>query len=214
MKKYTLKDLNKTFGKSILFIIVCALVGGLCMGFYAKKKQVTTYKAKQNIVIAHNINNVSGQNTIDAQNSLVNADMNMMKTYSSIAENMQISKAAHKELPSNLKKKISISDINSSVNSSTHDQSLVLTITAKTKNPKNSAAIAKSVGKAMQHELHKLQPGSGDVTLLSSPTYKDTDSETTPHAKKYAAVGIAVGGLFGIVVSFSSISIKNYLKNR
>ncbi|EEU30552.1 chain length determinant protein [Limosilactobacillus coleohominis 101-4-CHN] len=214
MEKYTLKAISKIFGKSIVFIIICALVGGLVMGFYAKKKQVTTYKAKQNIVISHNINNVSGQNNVDAQNSLVNADMNMMKTYSSIAENMKISEAAHKELPSHLKKKISISDINSSVNTSTHDQSLVLTITAKTKNPKYSVAIAKSVGKAMKYELHGLQPGSGDVTLLASPTYKDVDSETTPHAKKYAVVGIAIGGLFGIIVSFSCISIENYLKNR
>lgn len=213
MKNYSAKELIQMFWKSVILILVLAVLGGGAMGYRAKKQQHTTYTASQEIVISHNLNENSNSSD-NRQDSITNADMNMMPTYAAIAEDETISETAHKMLPKSIEKHYSVQDVNNAIRVVPHQQSLVLTIKAKTGSAKASVAIANATAKAVKKDLPKLQPGAGTVTLLAKPTTKSTTSETLPHAKKYAMVGAAMGGLIGIVISFVVITLKDLVKKR
>lgn len=212
MKNYSTKELIQMFWKSIILILVLAILGGGAMGYRAKKQQHTTYSVSQEIVISHNLN--ENQSSDNGQDSITNADMNMMPTYATIAEDETISKTAHKMLPKSIKKHYSVQDVNDSVKAIPHQQSLVLTIRAKADSAKAAVEIANATAKAMKKDLSELQPGAGKVTLLAKPTTKSAKSETLPHAKKYAMVGVAMGGLIGILISFVVITLKDLVKKR
>lgn len=213
MKNYSAKELIQMFWKSVILILVLAVLGGGAMGYRAKKQQHTTYTASQEIVISHNLNENSNSSD-NGQDSITNADLNMMPTYAEIAEDETISETAHKMLPKSIKKHYSVQDVNDAIRAVPHQQSLVLSIKAKTGSAKASVAIANATAKAVKKDLPKLQPGAGTVTLLAKPTTKSTTSETLPHAKKYAMVGAAMGGLIGIVISFVVITLKDLVKKR
>ena len=210
MKNYSAKELIQMFWKSVILILVLAVLGGGAMGYRAKKQQHTTYSASQEIVISHNLN--ENQSSDNGQDSVTNADM--MPTYAAIAEDETISETAHKMLPKSVKKHYSVQDVNDSVRAIAHQQSLVLTIKAKADSAKAAVEIANATAKAVKKDLPKLQPGAGTVTLLAKPTTKSTTSETLPHAKKYAMVGAAMGGLIGILISFVVITLKDLVKKR
>lgn len=213
MKNYSAKELIQMFWKSVILILVLAVLGGGAMGYRAKKQQHTTYTASQEIVISHNLNENSNSSD-NGQDSITNADLNMMPTYAKIAEDETISETAHKMLPKSIKKHYSVQDVNDAIRAVPHQQSLVLSIKAKTGSAKASVAIANATAKAVKKDLPKLQPGAGTVTLLAKPTTKSATSETLPHAKKYAMVGAAMGGLIGIVISFVVITLKDLVKKR
>jgi capsular polysaccharide biosynthesis protein len=213
LKNYSAKELIQMFWKSVILILVLAVLGGGAMGYRAKKQQHTTYTASQEIVISHNLNENSNSSD-NGQDSITNADLNMMPTYAKIAEDETISETAHKMLPKSIKKHYSVQDVNDAIRAVPHQQSLVLSIKAKTGSAKASVAIANATAKAVKKDLPKLQPGAGTVTLLAKPTTKSTTSETLPHAKKYAMVGAAMGGLIGIVISFVVITLKDLVKKR
>lgn len=213
MKNYSAKELIQMFWKSVILILVLAVLGGGAMGYRAKKQQHTTYTASQEIVISHNLNENSNSSD-NGQDSITNADLNMMPTYAKIAEDETISETAHKMLPKSIKKHYSVQDVNDAIRAVPHQQSLVLSIKAKAGSAKASVAIANATAKAVKKDLPKLQPGAGTVTLLAKLTTKSVTSETLPHAKKYAMVGAAMGGLIGIVISFVVITLKDLVKKR
>lgn len=203
------------FWKSIVLIIVLALVGGLAMGLFAKHKQQTTYTASRNVLISHNLSRNPSTVSKDGQTiSIVNDDQQMMDTYKSIAGDNQVLIAAHKKLPRKLQKKYSVSDLKSDTDASSKQQTLIVKIKAETKSAKDSATIANATAEAFRQELPKIQAGVGHVVPLSKAQAKYADSETQPHAKKYAAVGIVLGGLVGIIISFGVITIKDLGKER
>ena len=182
MKNYSAKELIQMFWKSVILILVLAVLGGGAMGYRAKKQQHTTYTASQEIVISHNLNENSNSSD-NGQDSITNADLNMMPTYAKIAEDETISETAHKMLPKSIKKHYSVQDVNDAIRAVPHQQSLVLSIKAKAGSAKASVAIANATAKAVKKDLPKLQPGAGTVTLLAKPTTKSVTSETLPHAK-------------------------------
>lgn len=200
------ESLHKNIWKSLIIVIALALIGGGLMGIRAKRHQTTTYTAKTNIVISHDLNNI--RKTSDGQDNVVNADLNMMPTYEEIAKNVTISKYARQYLSPKMKKEYSLSDINSSIDAKTHPQSLVLTLEATTKSKKDSVTIANASAKAFVKELPKVQPGVGNVKVLSRAVMSDTSSKTSPSIKKHSAVGIALGGLIGLIISFVFITSK------
>ncbi|MCG4841189.1 hypothetical protein, partial [[Ruminococcus] torques] len=66
------------------------------------------------IVISHNFNENSNSSD-NGQDSITNADLNMMPTYAKIAEDETISETAHKMLPKSIKKHYSVQDVNDAI---------------------------------------------------------------------------------------------------
>lgn len=213
MKQYTPANLVKTFWKSILCIIVLAILGGGCMGLLAKHKQTTSYTSTQSVLISHNVEQGINNSNNGNQDPLTVADMNMMKTYSQIAESPNLIADAHHNLPSKIKKQYSINSMTNAISAKTRDQSLVLTISAKSSNKRASMEMSNAVVNSLQKNLSKFQPGAGEVHVLTKKSSRNVTSETTPHLKKYIAVGIALGGMVGIIISFVSITLKDLMNN-
>lgn len=210
MKNYSINELVKMFWKSIVLIIILALIGGGCLGYLAKKRQHTTYTATRSVVVTHNLNHYLRSNNNDnPQQNIVNIDQNMMPTYEEIAENERVTSGARKYLSKDMRAKYSTNDINDAISAKSYPQSLVLKIRAKTKSVNDSIALANATARSFKNELPDIQPGSGTVVLLAKANKNNVTSETTPHAKKYVAVGIALGGLVGIIISFATITIKD-----
>ena len=131
LKKYTPANLVKMFWKSIIMILVLACIGGVLMGLICKHKQSTSYISTQSILISHNVEQ-SVRNSNENQDPLMIADLNMMKTYSQIAESPEVITSAHKKLSEKVRKQYPISDMEDAIKAKSHDQSLVLTVSAKT----------------------------------------------------------------------------------
>lgn len=211
MKTYTLNNLIEKYGKACLVVIVFALIGGIVMGGVAKKKKQTHYIATRQVLISHDLStaNYSVQNP---NNSITTDDNNMMPTYKDIVENGTIARRARTYLPHSIKSKYSSNDIQGTVSAKVMPQSLVMSVRVKTSNPKESVAIVNATTKALKAELPKIQPGAGQVTLLQRASTDDVKSETNPSVKKYAVVGLALGGLLGLIIDFVVITIKNFGK--
>nr|WP_233445929.1 chain-length determining protein [Limosilactobacillus fastidiosus] len=198
--------MNKSFLGAIIFTIILAVFGGMLMFFYAKHKQQTTYTAERYVLVSHNV-----MDSQDKDYPVTNADLNMMSSYEDIAENKIIAENAKKYLSKKINKKYTADNISNSVSAKSKPQSLVLKISVKTGNEKNSVDIVNAVAKSFQNELPKLQPGAGEVHLLAKASNSSVETTTTPNKKKYFAVGVALGGLLGIVISFIAITWKKIL---
>lgn len=213
MSNYSIKDLVKTFWKSIVLIIVLALIGGSILGILAKKKQHTTYTATRSVLITHNLNHyLKNDNTENPQNNIVNIDQSMMPTYEEITENSQISSDVHKHLSKKMRRDYSSNELNRDISAKSHPQSLVLKIKVKTDSASDSVKIVNATALSLKRQLVKIQPGAGTVVPLAKASKDNVTSETTPHAKKYVAVGVALGGLVGIIISFTLVTIKEFNK--
>ncbi|KRL26175.1 putative extracellular protein [Limosilactobacillus frumenti DSM 13145] len=181
------------------------------MGYSAKKRKVTTYTANRDVVISHNIERYQANNE-NGTNSVVNNDINMMPTYKDIVENDIIAKQARKNLPKKLRAKYSTSDIQDVVSAKVSQQSLVMDVKVETKSPKDSVQIVNAVSQSFKQQLPKLQPGSGQVTLLARANKNNVNSTTKPSAKKYAIVGLALGGLLGLIISLVIATVRTFGK--
>lgn len=202
MKAYSLKQLNGPFIKAAILTVILALLGGGAMFGYAKHKQKTTYTATRYVLISHNVT----QQNPDRNNPVSTDDLNMMPSYADIAENELIAKEARPYLPKKVRKANSANQINEAVSAKTSPQSLVLKLSAKTGQAKDSVLIVNAVAKSLQKELPELQPGAGQVHLLAAAQKANVTSETTPNKKKYTLVGVALGGLLGLIISFIAIT--------
>lgn len=212
MKQETLGTYVKKYSKEIIIVIVCALLGGGLMGYSAKKHKVTTYTASRDVVIAHNVEETRSTNNQNDNNSIVYEDINMMPTYKDIVENNIIANQAHKHLNKKLRTKYSDKDIQEAISAKTSQQSLVLKIKVSTKSQNDSVAIVNAVSRSFKQQLPKLQPGAGHVTLLQKATKDSTTSITKPSVKKHAIVGLALGGLLGLIISLVMTTIKTFGK--
>ena len=199
------------FTKSIILILVLAVVFGGVFGFLAKHRQSTTYTAHRSVLISHNYQASPTQN--NDQNAQVLADQNLMPTYEELSQGRTVAKETRSLLSKKLQKKYSADDLDSMIHARSHQQSLILELKVETgSSAKDAAKIVNAAGEAVQKELPRLKAGAGTVTPLAKATADDVTSETTPKAKKYAVVGAALGGLVGIVISFGGIAIKDFLR--
>lgn len=185
-----------------------AILGGGVMFGYAKHKQQTFYTASRDVLISHNVTSYNR----DENSPLTNADLNMMPSYENIAENELIAKSAKQYLPRKISKKYSVNSISDKISAKSRPQSLVLKVSVKTVNDNDSVYLANAVTKALKKELPELQPGVGRVQLLAKASKADVKSKTTPNKKKYTLAGVALGGLLGVIISFTGITWKKMIR--
>lgn len=211
MKEYKLNEISSSFWKGLILTVILAMLGGAGMLMVARYKQTTTYIAERSVIISHRITR-SQLERDNNQDPVVNADLNMMQTYTDIAQDEQIARTARAYLPKSIRKQYSAHNISQDVDAESHPQSLVMNIRVKTDNKNDSIALVNAVAKGFQKELPNLQPGAGEVKLLAKATTNNVNSNTSPNKKKFVAMGVALGGLLGIVISFVVITWKKYIK--
>lgn len=185
----------KKWLKYIVVVLICMAICGSGMYVVVKKKQVTYYSAVRSMVISHNI-------TTEKNDENYSLDQQMMPTYKKIAEDKVVANNARNRLSKKMRKSYSSQDIEDMVSSKVTPQSLILTMEAKSNNPSTAVKLVNAMSQALQSQLPKLQPGAGKVRLLAPSTKQSVEKITTPHAKKYVAVGLALGGMFGLIICF------------
>ncbi|HIX36120.1 MAG TPA: lipopolysaccharide biosynthesis protein [Candidatus Limosilactobacillus merdigallinarum] len=200
--KQSLANISKIILKNLIIIVIFMILGGGCAGLYAKHKQTTSYSARTNIVIGHNLDRNN------YRNSTVMSDLNMMDTYEDQIKDPQVMRKAHSLLPKKLRYRYNVSDLTKDTHTSSEDHSLVMEIRVTTDNPNASTKIANSVAHAFKDEFRSMNPSSAEVKLLAPARKSDAVSRTSPSAKKYAVLGAALGALIGMLIAFGWTSYK------
>lgn len=192
----SLKNISKVVGHNLLIIVIATIVFGLAGGLYAKHKRHTDYIAIRTMMTGHSYRG-------EAANEEVQADINLGKTYSEIVESEDVSRAAHKQIPKNLQKKYSASEINSMVKAHPVIQTTLVRVNVKAGTAKASSTIVNAVTDAAARQIPKKVPSAGKVSLFAKAKAADAQSVTTPSTKKFVLLGAAVGFLLGMVIAFS-----------
>ena len=208
MKEYQLKDVKASFVKAAVFTVIMALLGGAGMFVVAKHKQHISYTAEQFVVISHPITT----QTATSASPITNTDQQMMLTYEEIANDPMVAKAARKHLTKSQRKEYSADQISQDLDAKAKPQSLALRLKVTTNSPKNAAALVNAAAEGLKETLPKIQPGAGNVKLLAKATEDNVELNKSTNVKKYAAAGLALGGLVGIVISFVVITWRRVLK--
>lgn len=201
-KKYSLNDLLKIIWKNIIIIIIFAVIGGGCFFALAKHKQNITYTAERSMMISHSLNDKRAH-------SQVNADLAMIPTYEDMIKGRQVTESSWKTLPQNIKKGTSVNTLADSIDTSNRPDSLIITLKATTKNAKQSVAFVNNTAEAAKKELPKMQQGIGKVHVYPRATLKNVSSEKHGSVKKFTLVGIALGIVAGMLISFVVTSWKH-----
>ena len=208
MKEYKLKDVKASFVKAAVFTVIMALLGGAGMFVVAKHKQHISYTAERFVVISHPITT----QTATSASPITNTDQQMMLTYEEIANDPMVAKAARKHLTKSQRKEYSADQISQDLDAKAKPQSLALRLKVTTNSPKNAAALVNAAAEGLKETLPKIQPGAGNVKLLAKATEDNVELNKSTNVKKYAAAGLALGGLVGIVISFVVITWRRVLK--
>ncbi|WP_295731807.1 YveK family protein [uncultured Limosilactobacillus sp.] len=193
--KFKLKDVYKIVIKNCLVILVFSVIFGILGYLYAQHKQSTVYETTQNLIINHSY-------TGESANEELQSDMSLTKTYAKVIESNDVTKKAKSYLPKNLKKKYNDKDIASMTSVRVIPETTMIKISAKSPSARTSAKLTNALAKAAEKEVPNKIP-SGSLKSVSNSSKQDAESITSPSRKKYAALGLAVGFLFGMVVSFS-----------
>lgn len=208
MKEYQLKDVKASFAKAAVFTVIMALLGGAGMFVVAKHKQHISYTAERFVVISHPITT----QTATSASPITNTDQQMMLTYEEVANDPMVAKAARKHLTKSQRKEYSADQISQDLDAKAKPQSLALRLKVTTNSPKNAAALVNAAAEGLKETLPKIQPGAGNVKLLAKATEDNVELNKSTNVKKYAAAGLALGGLVGIVISFVMITWRRVLK--
>lgn len=206
-KSLTVNDIIKVIWKNIIWVVIFGIVGAVGLGGIAKMKQHTTYTATRSMMIAHD----TADATVKNKDSQVKADLNMMQTYSDLAQDPTVLNKVAKSLKGDLSKNVTADELKSRVTTESKPDSLVLTIRVSASNPKDAVKIANKTAIVFDKELPKLATDPGDVTTLAKATEGSLTSTTSPSAKKYAVLGLAAGLIVGIAVAFSITSWKKII---
>lgn len=191
--------------KNVLFIIIMMILGAVAFGLYAKHKQKTIYTSDVGVVVGR----VSSERV--HRNTSVLADINMMPTYRDMANDNRITERTYKYLPKKVRKKLTITELSDVINFETHPDSLILHIKATTDSKNNSVNIVNATAKAIKYEFPKVDPEIGTVKVLSKAKSQNTISKTKPSIKKYAILGMALGLLLGMIISFFITSWTKFI---
>lgn len=197
----TLESILKIVLKNAIMIVILALIGGSCFYLIAKHKESKTYVAERSMVIDHNLTGKQAYTSFKT-------DLNMVPTYRDMIEGREIATNAYRHLPKKIRHRSSIKDLSGSISTNSRPDSLFITVKATTNNSKESVAYVNNVAEAAKIELPKMQKGIGEVHVYSKASPKNIGVVTHSSVKKYTLVGLALGIIAGMVISFSRISYK------
>lgn len=206
--KYSVNDIVRIVLKNVIIIVIFAIMGGITFGGIAKyKSRTNTYSSERNILIAHDLSDTSGSNRA----SLQSTDFKSMQTYITLFKDRDFTTHAYKLLSPNIRKEYSITELQNLVSFLNTPDSLVVKVTVETDSANKSAAISNAFSRAIKKELPKIVPDVGNVNLLSKAKQSEATLKPGPSLKKYLILGIALGTLIGMVISFCLTTWKKIL---
>ncbi|MSD83869.1 capsular biosynthesis protein [Lactobacillus curvatus] len=177
------------YKKRFLLMTITGLFVGL-MAIYLSFLATPIYQSSTQLV-------VSQQKIKNLQTQDVQADLNLVNTYSAIIKSPRILNRVQSILDtqSNLK------ELTNEVTVTTTQDSQVIDIQVENKNPKKATQIANSIAKVSKTEIPQIM-GVDNVTILSTATFDQNNIPIRPRKALMVILSFVLGLAFSLGVIF------------
>ena len=202
--QFTITDLIKHMLRNAWWIILIAIVGGVVMYFMNKQPTVLSYSAKRTMFIGKPNSNVKDPN------SRVTADLEMLKTYESVAKDDKIIKPAVAQLRKE-HVKITAGKLKTNISLTNPQDTLLFDVKAvDEKKSKNAVKMVNAYTESYENNAPSVIMDMPKPQLMSKATKAQTDAiATTNSPKKAALFGLVAGGIVGMILALFTGIYKN-----
>ncbi|MBC2159548.1 hypothetical protein HCB21_07205 [Listeria booriae] len=187
----SLKEIAETLKKNVWIIVASLLVCASVAFGYLQLFVTPQYEAVSQVLITQN---AQDQNSA-VQNSEIQANIQMVNTYSVVIKSPRILQSAAKEIDPNL----GVETLASKVSVDSVQNSQVINIHVVDAQPEGAIEAAKIVTKSFLKETPGMMKVS-NVELLANPT---TATKISPNTKIGLLAGMLGGLVLGIVIAFA-----------
>ncbi|MBC1794734.1 YveK family protein [Listeria booriae] len=187
----SLKEIMEVLRKNIWIIIASMLFFATATFGYLQVFVAPEYEAVSQVLITQNAQNQDSA----VQNSEIQANIQMVNTYSVVIKSPRILKTAAEEIDPNM----SVEALASKVSVDSVQNSQVINIHVVDENPEKAIEEAKIVTKSFLKETPKMMKVS-NVELLANPF---TAQKTSPNIKVGFLAGTFAGLVVGVVIAFA-----------
>ncbi|EUJ33811.1 chain length regulator [Listeria floridensis FSL S10-1187] len=179
---------------------------GLCvciMSIYLWFGATPIYQSKTQVLV----NQVdSKDSSIQAQD--VQANLQLVDTYSAIVTSPRILKEVEKELSN----KYSQTELANAIQVSNNSNSQIIEIAAEYTNAKDATAIANKTAQVFERQIPNIMKVD-NVTILSEAQYSKTQAPVKPHKSLMLGLSFVVGALIGAMIIFVQTIFDRTIKN-
>ncbi|MBC2310375.1 YveK family protein [Listeria booriae] len=187
----SLKEIAETLKKNIWIIVASLLVCASVAFGYLQLFVTPQYEAVSQVLITQN---AQDQNSA-VQNSEIQANIQMVNTYSVVIKSPRILQSAAKEINPN----IGVETLASKVSVDSVQNSQVINIHVVDTQPEGAIEAAKIVTKSFLKETPSMMKVS-NVELLANPT---TATKISPNTKIGLLAGMLGGLVLGVIIAFA-----------
>ncbi|MBC1520093.1 capsular biosynthesis protein [Listeria aquatica] len=179
---------------------------GLCvciMSIYLWFIATPVYQSKTQVLV----NQVDSSKTnIQAQD--VQANLQLVDTYSAIVTSPRILKEVEKELGN----KYSREEIANAVQVNSSSNSQIIEITAEYSSAKGATEIVNKTAQVFEKQIPNIM-NFGDVTILSQAQYSKTQAPVKPHKSLMLTLSFVIGAIIGIMIIFVQTIFDRTIKS-
>ncbi|WP_439443087.1 YveK family protein [Listeria aquatica] len=197
-----LKQIYTTVVKNKWYVIIVFILSVTIMSIYLWFIATPIYQSKTQVLVNQTVTN---QN-IQAQE--VQANLQLVDTYSSIVTSPRIITEVKKEL----KNKYSESELMQAIQVSNNSNSQILEIVVEYPDPRSTTEIANKTAEVFTKEIPKIMKVD-NVTILSDSKYIDGQAPIKPHKSLMLALAAFIGVLISILIIFIQMFFDRTIKN-
>lgn len=197
-----LKQIYTTVVKNKWYVIIVFILSVTIMSIYLWFIATPIYQSKTQVLVNQTVTN---QN-IQAQE--VQANLQLVDTYSSIVTSPRIITEVKKEL----KNKYSESELMQAIQVSNNSNSQILEIVVEYPDPRSTTEIANKTAEVFTKEIPKIMKVD-NVTILSDSKYIDGQAPIKPHKSLMLALAAFIGVLISILIIFIQMLFDRTIKN-
>jgi capsular polysaccharide biosynthesis protein len=200
-KAISLADIFITLKKRWKLILLVTLVATLFSGIISYLVLKPVYQASTQILV----NQKSSENKLDLTSLQSNVDL--INTYSVIIKSPVILEKVINKLNLNL----SVDQLNKNISVSSQENSQVFSLTVEDESHIKAVEIANTITTVFQEEIQNIM-NVNNVSILAVAQIKDKPIPIKPNPKLNITIGVIVGLMAGIGLSFVLEFLDNTLK--
>lgn len=197
-----LKDIKTALAKNKWILLLVVSLSVLFMSIYLWVIATPIYQSSTQVLVSQTTN----KNTIQAQD--IQADLQLINTYSAIVTSPRILKLVKKELHDNY----TIEELADAIKVTNAADSQILLIQVQFHHSKATADIANTTAKVFKQQVPKIMKVD-NVTILSSAEYTQSKDPIKPHKSLMLILSFSLGLLLGIFIIFLRVLLDRTIKD-
>ncbi|MFC3420045.1 YveK family protein [Salinicoccus hispanicus] len=187
-----LEDILEVIKKNLAMIIALVLLFGAIAAFATAFLMTPQYEANTQILVSQ-----SQDSEVAVDNQNIQASLQLINTYRDIIK----SPTVLDDVVVNLNLDQSTSALAEQITVNNQDQSQVVTVTVANENPENAETIANEVANVFQQRVMEVM-NVDNVSILAPADIGEDPSPVSPQPLINIAIGMILGGLFGLGIAF------------